>query len=79
MFLLALSAGCMAGAVRGLRAMVGDRPPVAELAEVPWWAGLVAVIVGLVLAAIGGVLPSPCRTGSTSEKKVVRGGTSRQR
>jgi hypothetical protein len=51
-FLLALSAGCIAGAARGLRAWVGERPTGAEPVEVPWWVGVVAVVVGLVLTVV---------------------------
>ncbi len=52
-FLLILNFGCIAGAARGLRIWVGERPAPADPVEAPWWVGVVAVVIGLVLTVVG--------------------------
>jgi hypothetical protein len=52
-FLLGLSAACIAAAARGLRVLVGERPAPAEPVEAPWWVAVVVVVAGLVLVVVG--------------------------
>ena len=56
MCLLALSAGCIAGVGRGVRLLAGDPPAGVEPADAPWWVGVIAGVVGLVLAVVGVVV-----------------------
>ena len=53
MFLLALSAVRIAGVARGLWVWLGERPAPAEPIEAPWWVGVIAVVVGLLLTVLG--------------------------
>lgn len=55
-FLLCLSAGCVAVAARYLRALIGVQPAANQSVVTPWWVAVVAVVVGLVLAVIGAVM-----------------------
>jgi hypothetical protein len=52
-FLLGLSAGCLAGVARGLHALAGDRPHPVEPPETPWWVFLAAVAIAPILAVVG--------------------------
>lgn len=56
LFLLGLSTGGMAVGLVGLRMLVGEPPNNDAPVPFPWWANVLGVVVGLVLAGVGVVV-----------------------
>lgn len=54
--LLALSVGCIAGFALILRSLIDVPPAKTEPVSTPWWVGVFAVVVGLVLVVVGMVV-----------------------